>query len=193
MRPAFSSHPIAVAALVVTMLALVVMELSRGLRRRSEATHVDLGSVWVIRLATGVGILVAGLALRVPWLNLPFVPVVFGLGLAFLWMGIALRAWSIATLGRYFTLTVQTSPDQPLITGGPYRWLRHPSYLALLVIFAGLGIVLGNPVSLVALVAGMLVGLMYRIRVEEAALRAASGPAFDAYAEGRKRLLPFIW
>ncbi len=193
MRPAFSSQPIAVALLVATLLVLVVMELSRGLRSRSEAAHVDMGSVWVIRLTTGAGILVAALALRVPWLNVPFSPLVFGLGLACLWLGIGLRAWSIATLGRYFTLTVQTSPDQPLITDGPYHWLRHPSYLALLVIFAGLGLVLGNPVSLVALVAGMLTGLVYRIRVEETALRAARGPAFDAYAEGRKRLLPFIW
>lgn len=42
--------------------------------------------------------------------------------------GEALRIWSRITLGRYFTYQVMTSKDQPVITSGPYRILRHPSY-----------------------------------------------------------------
>jgi isoprenylcysteine carboxyl methyltransferase (ICMT) family protein YpbQ len=41
---------------------------------------------------------------------------------------VALRGWSFAALGQYFTFTVMVSSDQPVVTAGPYRVLRHPSY-----------------------------------------------------------------
>jgi protein-S-isoprenylcysteine O-methyltransferase Ste14 len=55
------------------------------------------------------------------------------IGLGIFWCGIALRLWSFRTLGRYFTVTVQTSGDQPVITSGPYRAIRHPSYAGILL------------------------------------------------------------
>lgn len=67
--------------------------------------------------------------------------------------GVAFRAWSMATLGRFFTYQVTTTEDQQVVTGGPYRWLRHPSYTGLLVSCAGAGVATANPACLaVALV-----------------------------------------
>ena len=57
-----------------------------------------------------------------------------------LWGGVALRLWSFRTLGRYFTFTVQTSADQPVITDGPYRVVRHPSYAGILLAVMGIGL-----------------------------------------------------
>ena len=110
-----------------------------------------------------------------------------------MWLGIGLRWWSIRTLGRYFTYRVMTSATQPVIAAGPYRLLRHPSYLGMVLALAGSGLSLGNWLSLASLVALPLVGLLIRIRVEEAALPHSLGPAYAAYARSRKRLLPFIW
>jgi protein-S-isoprenylcysteine O-methyltransferase Ste14 len=53
--------------------------------------------------------------------------------------GEALGVWSRLTLGRYFTCTVQTSTDQPVIATGPYRFLRHPSYTGILLLVIGAG------------------------------------------------------
>ena len=59
--------------------------------------------------------------------------------MAILVAGLVLRGWSFKTLGEYFTFTVMVSSDQPVITAGPYRLLRHPSYTGILLACAGAG------------------------------------------------------
>jgi protein-S-isoprenylcysteine O-methyltransferase Ste14 len=86
-----------------------------------------------------------------------------------------------------------TSADQPVITTGPYRVIRHPGYAALLLAFAGLGILFANWLSLAAVVVLPSLGLANRIRVEEAALSATLGDTYRSYAAGRKRIIPFLW
>ena len=113
--------------------------------------------------------------------------------LGLLWAAIALRQWSFRTLGSYFTFTVQTSPDQTVVTTGPYRFVRHPAYSALLLAAAAGGLYVGNWLSLVALVATVAAGLAYRITVEERALTDDIGPAYRDYAATHKRLVPFVW
>jgi len=60
-----------------------------------------------------------------------------GIGLTLL--GVALRQWAIATLGRFFVGKVLVQPDQQVITAGPYRWLRHPSYTGFWLEMVGIG------------------------------------------------------
>ena len=114
-------------------------------------------------------------------------------GAVLAWLGLLLRWWSFVTLGRYFTLVVMTSEDQPVVDRGPYRVLRHPSYTGLLLIFAGLGLMLGNWVSAVGAVALISVALIYRLRREERALSAALGDRYREFAAGRARLIPYVW
>lgn len=73
-------------------------------------------------------------------------PLAFAIYLA----GFAMRRWSEMTLGRYFTFTVMTSADQPVITNGPYRFVRHPGYSGVLLVVLGAGLVTGNWVGLAA-------------------------------------------
>ena len=96
-------------------------------------------------------------------------------------------------LGRYFTFTFMTSANQPVITTGPYRLLRHPSYAGILLILGGIGLSLGNWLSPAALILLHLAGFIYRIHVEEAALSAVLGGAYTTYAGGRKRIVPLVW
>lgn len=108
-------------------------------------------------------------------------------------LGICLRIWSIRTLGRFFTYQVMTTSDQHVVTNGPYRWLRHPSYTALLVSCAGAGVATANPISMVAVIVIPLIGLTKRITVEEAALERSLGDDYRAFATSRKRLIPGVW
>jgi protein-S-isoprenylcysteine O-methyltransferase Ste14 len=114
-------------------------------------------------------------------------------GIAVMAIGVALRVWCFHTLGHYFTFTVQTSEDQAVIATGPYRFLRHPSYSALLLIFIGWGFVYDNWGSVVVLVASVASGLVYRIRVEEKALSQDLGDRYQEFAATRKRLVPYVW
>jgi protein-S-isoprenylcysteine O-methyltransferase Ste14 len=180
--------------LVSTGAIWLVLELRQSANRRSEAVMADKGSSIVLRIATAVGVFAAIGASRVaPGAAIRPAAVAVWIGLGILWCGIALRLWSFRTLGRYFTFTVQTSGDQPVITGGPYRLIRHPGYAGLLVAVIGFGLVIRNYLSLISLTAAVACGLVYRIQVEERALLQDLGDRYRKYADTRKRLVPFIW
>lgn len=86
----------------------------------------------------------------------------------------ALRWWCIATLGSRWNTRVIVVPGLPLVTGGPYRLLPHPNYVA--VALEGLALPLAHDAWVTALVFTVLNAalLTVRIRVEDAALRDAA-------------------
>jgi methyltransferase len=91
-----------------------------------------------------------------------------------------LRAWVLATLGRFWTTRIITVPDAPLVRRGPYRFLSHPNYIIVAGEILLLPLVFGQVTN--AIVFSLLNGavLVWRIRVEEAALgprRRRSGRA----------------
>jgi protein-S-isoprenylcysteine O-methyltransferase Ste14 len=193
MMPGPASHGVARALFDLSLAAWVLSELGQRFRRRTDATSADRGSTLFIAAIFGAALILAALARKVGDAAFPLNWATFALGFIVLWLGIGLRWWSFLTLGRYFTVEVMTSPDQPVITAGPYRFVRHPSYTALLLAFAGIGIVDGNWLSLLALIALPLIALLNRIRVEEAALSASLGERYRAYAATHNRLIPGVW
>jgi protein-S-isoprenylcysteine O-methyltransferase Ste14 len=106
--------------------------------------------------------------------------------------GIALRQWAITTLGRFFVGHVLVQPGQTVVSSGPYRWLRHPSYAGQWLEMIGVGLGTGNVVSMATCVFLPLVGITARIAGEEREL-AASLPGYREYIRGRPRLVPLIW
>src|SRR5229473_512333 len=134
MKPTFAAHPVAPLLLAVTLAVWLVIEFRKALNRRAEATNTDRGSLAFLRAYVVAGALFAALASKVSATAFSYGLVSFGISLAIAWAGIALRWWSFRTLGRYFTFTVMTSANQPVITTGPYRFVRHPSYAGLLLI-----------------------------------------------------------
>lgn len=179
---------------VLTIVVFFVSELRQSAHRRQEAAVVDHGSRVVIRLAYLAGAIAAAVVARtVSGEQIRPIGLAAGLGLAALWAGIGLRQWSFRTLGHYFTFVVQTSADQPVIDSGPYRLVRHPSYAGVLLIALGIGFFLGNWIAVPCLVAGALIGVSYRIHVEEQALVAQLGDRYREFAASRKRLVPFVW
>jgi protein-S-isoprenylcysteine O-methyltransferase Ste14 len=180
--------------LLCTGAVWLVLELRQSRNYRPEATKADKGSRLVLQFATAAGFAAAiGVSRVAPAAAIRPASVARWTGFPILWCGIALRFWSFRTLGRYFTFTVQTSGDQPVITAGPYRVVRHPSYAAILLAVMGLGLFIANWLSLIALTAAMLCGLVYRIKVEERALLRDLGEDYRSYAATHKRLVPFIW
>jgi hypothetical protein len=87
--------------------------------------------------------------------------------------GIALRAWSIATLGRFFQYQIQVQRGHRVVTGGPYRYVRHPSYSGIALVLAGIALACDDVWSLVAVAVLGGAGLAVRIRAEERQLAGA--------------------
>ena len=138
---------------------------------------VALHTVWLISCLAEVWLLDRPF---LPWLGIPALAVFLG--------AFALRYWVISTLGERWTTRIVLLPGVPPITGGPYRWLRHPNYLA--VILEILSLPLVHTAWLTALAFSLLDGILLRIRIraEEAGLSRMSG--YDEAFAGRPRLIP---
>ena len=160
-----------------------------GARRVRDPTYLVLQVAQI----TGAGLAILA-AYRVPGAELPGSPWAWvGLGSLFGSCGAALRAWAIATLGSQFTRAVTLEGPGHVVTAGPYRRLRHPSYTGALLFYLGLGLGLGNAISFVVCPAAAFLGYVVRIRHEERALRRRLGDSYAEYARGTSRLVPGIW
>jgi protein-S-isoprenylcysteine O-methyltransferase Ste14 len=117
----------------------------------------------------------------------------FAVGLGLMAIGIFVRQWAIFVLGRFFTVDVRVHPNQTVVDRGPYRWVRHPSYSALVVFFVGVGLALSNWASLIVLALVPTAALLVRIHSEERALIAGLGDEYERYASTHRRLFPGVW
>jgi methyltransferase len=125
----------------------------------------------MVALQVGLG---AGCVAEVFLLHRPFVPLLGWSMLAVVLAAQALRWWCIATLGQRWNTRVVVIPGLPLVKAGPYRWLRHPNYVA--VAAEGIAFPLVHSAWLTALCFTLLnsIVLTVRIRTEDRALAAAA-------------------
>jgi methyltransferase len=114
--------------------------------------------------------LLAGALAEVWLLDRPFLPALGWTMFALVLASQALRWWCVRTLGPQWNTLVIIVPELPLVTGGPYRWLRHPNYVA--VVVEGIALPLVHTAWLTALLftAANAAVLTVRLRVENAAL-----------------------
>jgi methyltransferase len=126
--------------------------------------------------------------LEVWLLDRPFRPVLGWSALAAFLAAMALRYWVIATLGERWTTRVLVLPGAAPVAAGPYRFTRHPNYLAVIVEIAALPLVHGAWLSAVAFSLANALLLRVRIAAEERGLAAVS--SYGAVFAGRPRLLP---
>jgi methyltransferase len=103
-------------------------------------------------------------------LDRPFVPALGWPMLAVVLLAQGLRWWCIATLGRQWNTRVVVVPGLPLVHAGPYRWLPHPNYVAVVAEGAALPLVHGAWITAVAFALVNAVLLRIRVRVESEAL-----------------------
>ncbi len=114
-------------------------------------------------------------------------------GLAVFAGGLALRAWAVHELGRFFKFTVVVQADHQVVDTGPYRLIRHPSYTGLLMIELGLGIALGTWLSIPACLLPPLIAFAVRLVTEERVLARELGDPYRAYMARTHRLVPGVW
>jgi methyltransferase len=114
------------------------------------------------------------------WLRASGTGAAFTTGLAVFGAAKGLKYWAIVTLGPRWTFRVLVPPGSSRIVAGPYRWLRHPNYMAVAGELAGFAIMAQARLAGAAAVAGFSVLILARIRIEERALHVegaeATGP-----------------
>jgi methyltransferase len=119
--------------------------------------------------------------LEVWLLGRPFLPALAAVMLLLAVLATALRYWVIRTLDGRWTTRIVVLPGTPPVVGGPYRWLRHPNYLAVCTEVAALPLV--HTAWLTAVVFSVLNALVLRVRIrsEEKALKSLT-PYEEAFS-----------
>lgn len=172
-------------------IALVVRDRVQGRGKPAK----DRGTLYINFIAIAAGMTIAGTISG----NSAFffsherTIIVFWTGTVIMLLGIGLRIWAIATLGKSFRTTVETHQNQTVVRRGPYTLVRHPSYTGLLLTGCGYGIALENWLSLIFAVGLPLAALLYRIHVEERAMVESLGAEYQKYQKNTKKLIPWIW
>ena len=193
--PLVFRHGPAEAVFIIAVGTWVLFEaVMRVVQRLRAAGPSDDRSFFVLLPAMAATVIAAEALGRrggLPWPGGEVWPVVAGIAL--IAAGLALRIWSIATLGRFFQYQIQVQSGHRVVTGGPYRYVRHPSYTGIALVLVGIALACDDVWSLAAVAVLGGAGLWVRIRAEERQLTEALGADYERFAAGRKRLVPGVW
>lgn len=187
-----------ITTLLGYFLLLVFFYVERRLRRgdtalSTQAAEIDRRSTRYLGLAYSVSIL----ALLAAWVfnalgvgHLPLWVAWLGVGVAF--GGLILRTWANRVLGRFYTRALQVAQDQIIIRKGPYRVVRHPGYLGMILMWLGVAASTGNWIVL-AIIA-IIIGLAYYYRIEsEEQMLLSTLPGYAEYRSKTWRLIPPLY
>jgi protein-S-isoprenylcysteine O-methyltransferase Ste14 len=121
--------------------------------------------------------------------SIPIPIAVRWLGVAISAFGLVLMQWTLASLGRNLTDTVETRQDATLVTHGPYCWVRHPYYVAAALLILATTLMSTN---LIIGLSGLIVLVLLAIRTpqEEQMLVQRFGSAYEDYQAKTGRFLP---
>ena len=179
-------------------LLLIFFYMERRLRRGEEAKSFEAGEF--DRRTTrylGYAYFISTLALLLAWL-------LDALGVARLphwvgWVGVALalcglfmRTWSNRSLGTSYTHTLRVSQGQPIIQDGPYRFIRHPGYLGMILMWIGASAATDNWIVMLVVIVVIAAAYHNRIHNEEKMLLSKL-PGYSEYSSRTWRLLPPIY
>ncbi len=136
-------------AVLVIVFGLMLVEVRRSQRNERElrargAVEPDRDVYGLMQLAYPGAF--AAMAIEAMWRE-PRLGTLFWSGVAVFGAGKALKYWAVATLGPLWTFRVLVLPEHPRVTGGPYRFMRHPNYVGVLGELVGAALLLQVPVT----------------------------------------------
>lgn len=140
---------------------------------------------WMVLLHTAFLI---ACPLEVWWLRRPFIPALGAAMLLLAALATALRYWVIRTLDGRWTTRIIVLPGTPPVVGGPYRWIRHPNYLAVCTEIAALPLV--HTAWLTAVVFSVLNALLLRVRIRAEERALASVSSYGEVFAKHPRMMP---
>ena len=160
-----------VAAVALERLAELIVS-TRNLAWSRDRGGIEFGASHYLPMVMLHAALLAGCLAEV-WITKPqFIPALGWLMFALVLLAQALRWWCLGTLGHQWNTRVIVVPGASLVRSGPYRSLRHPNYVA--VVVEGFALPLVYTAWITAVVFSVLnaVLLVVRIRAEDAALKS---------------------
>jgi protein-S-isoprenylcysteine O-methyltransferase Ste14 len=190
-----------VTTLLAYLLIGVFLYIDRHARQGPQARSLergqyDRGSTPLVAIAFAVSVLALLAAPLLNQLQLGRFPPAMRAGWAgvvLMGLSLVLRVWANRTLGAFYTRTLRTVEGQPVVQAGPYRIIRHPGYLGIILMWTGAGLAVMNWMATLVVLGSMVATYHYRMNAEEAMLLEAQGEAYRAYQSRTWRLIPFVY
>ncbi len=186
--PAFGAF----AGLLLATGVLRLVEIAVSVRRIRKRPDALVPEPWLFPLmvALHVGLVLGPLA-EVLSLERTVVPALaIGAGTVLL-LAVGLRVWTLRTIGRSWNVRVVVPPADGIVTTGPYAWIRHPNYLAVIFEIATLPLLHTAWISCLTLSSINAFVLFHRIRTEEAQLEGLE--EWRRTMADRPRLVPGLF
>jgi len=155
-----------------------------GTKKQSKSARI-----WVLGQLFALGILIVGPFL---WGFFPRPPWLFLGGISLSFSGFAFIAWSMATLGRHWAITLAVDKDHYLVTQGPYSLFRHPLYFGLFLMGVGTACAWSSLWSLFPGLGLLALTNQCRANLEEKHLAQRHGPAWKEYRRNTWSWFPFL-
>jgi protein-S-isoprenylcysteine O-methyltransferase Ste14 len=105
----------------------------------------------------------------------------------------ALRRRAIAALGKFWSLHVEIRENHEFVRSGPFRWVRHPAYLSMILEIISVGVLTNAFTALAVCLALFFPVLIARVNIEERELIGKFGSAYEEYRQTTPALLPCPW
>ncbi len=183
----------AVSTIIVSLLADPALLKERTRVEQADAKNWDVPMALIVgRIGPIAMLLVAGLDKRYGW-SAPISLALLVVAFILLAVGYVLSDWAVI-INRFFAAVVRVQKEEghTVVTGGPYRWMRHPGYAGAALVYCATPLVLGSWWAFIPFAATFVV-IVARTALEDRTLRAEL-PGYVEYADDvRWRLLPGVW
>ncbi len=176
-------------AWVISEIIVIILTITT----RSGGQVQDRGSLRVLWIVITASMFTGGRVAHSNFITFHGAPWLGNLSFAIFLVGLAIRWTAIITLGRSFSVNVAIHATQTVHKTGLFRFVRHPSYSGMMLIFTALALRTASPPALAIVLIPISAALLYRIHVEETALRGAFGSDYDDYSKATRRLIPGIY
>ena len=182
--------------LMLFISELFIFVYAHGKKDRKEISR-DRGTKWLLYFNFIVCIFISFYNVSkkafdfIRMMKLPGFCIELGIGLMLL--GIVIRVSAVLTLRKAFTLNVQVTSRQKLITLGLYRKIRHPAYTGSILSLVGVALALRNLLSVITVLCCCIICYQIRITVEETVLENRFGDEYTSYKHNTYKLFPFIF
>ncbi len=183
-----------ISLFVLFAFFLIESRLRQGNAAKSmEAGQFDRQSTRLLGIAYAVCMLVLLLSFALNALSFAVLPPWLGwVGVALAIAGVLLRTWANRILGAFYTRTLKVAEGQSIIREGPYKIIRHPGYLGMILTWWGVSLSTANWIVVLIVAITIFAVYSYRIENEEKMLVKE----LNGYAEYRShtwRLIPFLY
>ena len=179
--------------LIAIWLCWVSTEFYIGVTRPFQGMEPKLPLLMISRMFWGFFVIYSWVDLRYHWSTAEFSSWFLALLLASCFAGLLIRIWAVIHLGKSFSYDVKKPESRKFITTGPYRFIRHPAYLGILILGSLPGLILGSIPGFIGMLLTALVPVIIRAKAEDELSEAEFGEDYIKYKQSTFGLIPFIY